>query len=534
MSEHPDPSILHEQLRVRDDGADRRQGGGRLPDAGAAAQPIQAKTREPQPRGALERPGRPIDHAEAARRFLAAPEHLNFHDERLWDLRTKRDRQMRGLPEWEELRRLASAIKEHTLTHLDAYLEQFEAAATANGVHVHWAKDGAEHNAIVLGILRDHHARTLIKSKSMLTEECGMRHFLTEAGITVTETDLGERIQQLDNEAPSHVVVPSVHKLRSDVSDLFARTLGTQPGNDDPHYLAESQRMTTRPLILEADAGMTGGNFIVAETGAVVTCTNEGNADLSANTPKLHIASVGIEKLVPRTEHLGVFIRLLSRSALGSPITQYTSHFRAPRRGAAMHVVLVDNGRSARLALDEFWTSLKCIRCGACMNTCPVYRRSGGLSYGFTYSGPIGLVIDPTFDKHKFSNLPFASTLNGSCTNVCPVKINLHEQIYAWRKVMVETHEVPFAKKTAMQAAGVVLGNPKLYRAAIATADKALYSLPRFALYTRLNAWGRGRENPQAPGESFHVWWAKNRATKGRATKDRVTKNRGGGRETTS
>jgi len=485
----------------------------------AAREAQSPAAREAQPKGASD-PGRGrIDHAEAAKRFIAAPEHLKFHDERLWDIRTKRDRQMHGIPEWEELRRLASAIKEHTLSHLDIYLEQFEATAKANGVHVHWAKDGAEHNEVVLGLLRDHGAKTLIKSKSMLTEECGMRQALAEAGIKTTETDLGERIQQLDNEAPSHVVMPAVHKLRSDVSDVFARTLGTEKGNNDIHYLAESQRMTTRPLILEADAGLTGGNFIIAETGAVVVCTNEGNADLSANTPKLHIVSVGIEKLLPRTSDLGVFIRLLSRSALGSPITQYTSHFRGPRPGAEMHIVLVDNGRSKRLGMPEFWTSLKCIRCGACMNTCPVYRRSGGLSYGFTYAGPIGLVIDPTFDKHKFSSLPFASTLNGSCSNVCPVKINLHEQIYAWRTVMAESHELPFVKKAAMAAAGALLASPKLFRAAIATTDQALLSLPRFAQYNALNAWGKGRENPQGAGQTFHAWWARNRAGKQGADK---------------
>lgn len=511
-----DRDLLRKDLAASEDASDRGQDGRPLDNAEATSRPIvPAAHREPQPRGAVSRSGRRIDHAEAAERFLAAPEHQTFHDERLWDLRKKRDKQAFAIPEWEELRDLASQIKEHTLTHLDTYLEKFEAAATANGVTVHWAQDGAEHNAIVLGILRDHGAKTLIKSKSMLTEECGMREALTAGGITVTETDLGERIQQLDKEAPSHIVVPAVHKLRSDVAEVFARTLGTEPGNDDIHYLAESQRQTTRPLILDADAGLTGGNFIVAETGAVVTCTNEGNADLSANTPKLHIASVGIEKLVPRTSDLGVFIRLLSRSALGSPITQYTSHFKAARAGAEMHIVLVDNGRSARLGLEKFWTSLKCIRCGACMNTCPVYRRSGGLSYGFTYAGPIGLVIDPTFDRHKFSNLPFASTLNGSCTNVCPTKINLHEQIYAWREVMAKEHEVPFAKKTAMAAAGKVLGNPKLYRAAIGAADSALQHLPRFATYNRFNAWGKGRENPQSPRESFHDWWAQNRGKGG-------------------
>jgi L-lactate dehydrogenase complex protein LldF len=473
--------------------------------------------REPQPQGAIIKDGRRIDHAEAAARFLAAPEHQSFHDDRLWQVRKKRDLQAASIDEWEELRELASQIKAHTLTHLDTYLEQFEAAAQKNGVTVHWAKDGAEHNAIVLGILRDYGARRLIKSKSMLTEECGMREALSAAGIEITETDLGERIQQLDQEAPSHIVMPAVHKLRRDVSDVFARTLGTDANNDDIHYLAESQRVTTRPLILEADAGLTGGNFAIAETGAIVTCTNEGNADLSVNTPKLHIASVGIEKLIPRVNDLGVFIRLLSRSALGSPITQYTSHFRAPRPGAAMHIVLVDNGRAARLGLEKFWTSLKCIRCGACMNTCPVYRRSGGLSYGFTYAGPIGLVIDPTFDKFKFSNLPFASTLNGSCTNVCPVKINLHEQIYAWREELAATHDLPFAKRAAMAAAGAVLGNPRLYRTAIKAADSALRYLPRFATMSRLNAWSRGRENPEPVKQTFHDWWALNRKVDKRA-----------------
>ncbi|MCX8252569.1 Lactate utilization protein B [Beijerinckiaceae bacterium RH AL1] len=496
--------------------SERGQDGRRLQHAEGASHRIEADQRERQVKVAPVRQGRRIDHAEAAKRFIAAPEHLKFHDDRLWDMRKKRDAQAHAMPEWEELRGLASRIKEHTLTHLDLYLEQFEAAAKANGVTVHWAADGAEHNRIVLGLLRDHGARTLIKSKSMLTEECGMREHLVENGIEITETDLGERIQQLDSEAPSHIVVPSVHKLRRDVAEVFARTLGTDPTNDDAHYLAESQRQTTRPRILEADAGLTGCNFAVAETGSVVTCTNEGNADLSANTPNLHIASVGIEKLIPRVSDLAVFIRLLSRSALGSPITQYTSHFKAPRKGAEMHIVLVDNGRSARLGMEKFWTSLKCIRCGACMNTCPVYRRSGGLSYGFTYAGPIGLVIDPTFDKHRFSNLPFASTLNGSCTNVCPTKINLHEQIYAWREVMAKEHEVPFAKKAAMAAAGAVLANPKLYRAAITMADGALANLPRFATYSKVNAWGRGRENPAPPRESFHDWWAKNRQGKER------------------
>jgi len=469
---------------------------------------------EPQPRGARNKGNRPIDQAEAAERFLAAPHHQKQHDERLWTLRQRRDDQMWSMPEWEQMRTLASAIKEHTLSHLDTYLEMFETNAKANGVVVHWAKDAAEHNSIVQRVLERRGARTLIKSKSMLTEECGLRADLAKAGVEVIETDLGERIQQLDGEDPSHVVVPAVHKLRTDVAKVFAATIGSDPDNDDPHHLAGAQRDATRPLILNADAGMTGANFLVAETGAVVVCTNEGNADLCANIPDLHIVSVGIEKLIPRSEDLAIFVRMLSRSALGSPITQYTSHFRGPRQGGEMHVVLVDNGRSERLGMEEFWTSLKCIRCGACMNTCPVYRRSGGLSYGATYSGPIGLIIDPTFNARKYSNLPFASTLNGSCTNVCPVKINIHEQIYAWRKVLVRKHETPFVKRAAMKAAGAVLARPAVYRATVERTNEALASLPRFAIYNGLNAWGKNREMPHPPAETFHQWFIKNRGGK--------------------
>jgi L-lactate dehydrogenase complex protein LldF len=456
-----------------------------------------------------------IDHAEASSKFIKAKDHLEFHDRRLWDLRQKRDRETASIPEWEELRTLASAIKEHTLTHLADYLEEFERNAQANGVTVHWARDASEHNQVVLQILEARSARTLVKAKSMLTDECEMRPFLEKRGIEVMETDLGERIQQLDNEPPSHIVVPAVHKLRTDVSRVFAETIGTDAKNSDVHYLAESQRQHTRPYFLKADAGMVGANFAVAETGTVVVCTNEGNADLSMNLPKLQIASIGIEKMIPRIEHLGVFIRMLSRNALGSPITQLTSHFRVPREGTEMHIVLVDNGRSERLGMADFWYSLKCIRCGACMNTCPVYRRSGGLSYGATYSGPIGVIIDPTFNLRKFSALPFASTLNGSCTSVCPVRINIHEQIYKWRQIIAERHQLPFVKQEAMQIAGKVLGSPKLYRAAVEAIGTGVERLPRFMLYNPLNAWGRQRDVPGAPASTFRQWYIKNRTRKG-------------------
>ncbi|QNT69200.1 lactate utilization protein B [Defluviicoccus vanus] len=453
-----------------------------------------------------------IDHAEAASHFIAAKDNEAFHDKRLWDLRQKRDRIRDEIPEWQALRDLASVIKEHALSHLAGYLEQFETQAKLNGAQVHWALDAADHNHIVGEILAARGVKTLVKSKSMLTDECELRPHLERRGITVVETDLGERIQQLDDEPPSHIVVPAVHKLRGDVAEVFADTIGTDRKNDDPHYLSEQARLNLRPYFLDAEAGMTGANFIVAETGSVVVCTNEGNADLSANLPPLHIVSVGIEKVIPRLADLAVFIRMLSRSALGSPITQYTSHFRQPRPGSEMHIILVDNGRSERLGLADFWTSLKCIRCGACMNTCPVYRRSGGLSYGAIYSGPIGIILNPTQDLRKYSNLPYASTLNGSCTNVCPVKINIHEQIYKWRRVMSEHDQLPFAKKTAMKIASRLLSDPKAYRRTIAATDAALEYLPRFLLYTRFNAWGKQRENPATPDQTFYGWYLKHRS----------------------
>jgi L-lactate dehydrogenase complex protein LldF len=453
-----------------------------------------------------------IDQAKNAEAFIEDRTHEQHLDKLLWMMRTRRDEAASRVPEWEKLRDLASQIKEHTLSNLAHYLEMFESRAKANGVTVHWAQDAAEHNQIVYQILSDRKVDALIKSKSMLTEECDTRRFLENRGIRVSETDLGERIQQLDDEPPSHIVAPAWHKTAQDIANLFARIYGSDKDKTDPVYLAHVMRENTRPLIEQAKAGMTGANFAVAETGAIVTVTNEGNADLSAHTPELRICSVGLEKIIPKTEHLAVFIRLLTRSATGNAITQYTSHFRAPRQNGEMHIILVDNGRSSRLGMEKFWPSLKCIRCAACMNTCPVYRRSGGLSYGSTYMGPIGIIMMPTFEIRRYSELPFSSTLNGSCTNVCPVKINIHEQIYAWREVMEEKHQIPLVKKEAMRVAGQVLSHPVLYRIAARSTETSLKILPRFALYNHLNAWGRHRENPHPVKETFHDWYKKNRS----------------------
>jgi L-lactate dehydrogenase complex protein LldF len=460
---------------------------------------------------------RATDRARDVLAFLEDEAHERAFDTLIWGLRERRDAAAREVPEWEELRTLASQVKEHTLSNLGHYLEMFEESATRNGATVHWARDAHEHNQIVYELLSSHGAQRLMKSKSMLTEECDLRPFLQRRGIEVTETDLGERIQQLDDQPPSHIVGPAFQKTPQDVAELFHRIYGSDPGRADPVYLARVMREHTRPLILAADAGMTGANFAVAQTGAIVTVTNEGNADLSGNVPKLRICSVGIEKIVPGNAELAVFIRLLTRSATGERITQYTSHFTKPRAGGEMHIVLVDNGRSSRLADERFWPSLKCIRCGACMNTCSVYRRSGGLSYGATYMGPIGIIMMPAADIRPYHELPFASTINGSCSNVCPVQINIHEQIYEWRELMDDAGQFSTTKKAAIKVAGAVLSNPRAYRAAAASGLVALRVLPHFALYNRLNAWGRHRDLPAPPRETFHQWYPR---THGRAEDD--------------
>lgn len=272
-------------------------------------------------------------------------------------------------------------------------------------------------------------------------------------------------------------------------------------------------RKNARPRFLAAGAGMTGGNFAIAETGTFVVCTNEGNADIGAAVPPLHIASIGIEKLLPRLEDLGVFLRLLSRNAVGPPLTQYSSHFTGPRKNGEMHIVLVDNGRSRRLGMGDFWHSLKCIRCGACMNTCPVYRRSGGLAYGATYSGPIGVILDPTFDEYEYNELPFHSSLCGSCSDVCPVKIDISDQILKWRRVMAEKGYLPLAKRLSFALAGHIFGRPEQYHAAERISGPAEKYAPHFLLYNRLlNPWVRDRELPQIAKQTFREWYLANRS----------------------
>lgn len=452
-----------------------------------------------------------VDHPAKAARFNADVARTDWHDESLWFVREKRDRAAAQVPEWEALRETASQIKEHTLSRLDDYLVQFEQEAQKNGIHVHWAKDGEEHNRIVHGILQNHGAERVVKSKSMLTEECHLNPYLEGHGIEVVDTDLGERIVQFAAEAPSHIVMPAIHFKKEEIGALFHEKLGTDKGNADPQYLAEAARQHLRARFLAADAAITGVNFAVAETGGFVVCTNEGNADLGVHLAPVHIACMGVEKLIPKAEHLGVFLRLLARSATGQAMTIYTSHFHRAHEGAELHVVIVDNGRSEQLGRVDFRASLKCIRCGACMNTCPIYRRSGGHSYGTAVPGPIGSILMPGRDLRRFSLLPFASTLCGSCSAVCPVKIDIHEQLYKWRQIVAKERHLPARKRWAMRLAGRVLGSLRLYRTGGRLARRLLRFLPDKLVYNRFNAWGRRRDLPEPPKESFRDWYHQNR-----------------------
>jgi len=449
-------------------------------------------------------------HAGLAEKFNQDEQRVEWHDETLWWVRAKRDKAAHSLPEWEDLRETASNIKNNVLANLSEYLVAFEKNALQNNIQLHWAVDAEEHNRIVKSILLKHGATQIVKSKSMLTEECHLNDYLQKQGIEVIDTDLGERIVQLAGEAPSHIVLPCIHKKKEEIGDLFHIHLGTPAGNADPEFLTAAARLHLREKFLTRKVAITGVNFAVAETGEFVVCTNEGNADMGAHLADVHIACMGIEKIIPQRKHLGIFLRLLTRSATGQPITTYSSHFKKPRPGQEMHLVLVDNGRSRQLGREDFRNSLKCIRCGACMNTCPVYRRSGGHSYHTAIAGPIGSILAPNLNMKEYADLPFASTLCGSCTNVCPVKIDIHDQLYKWRQVLVKAGHVPLVKTVSMQGMALTFSNPNIYKMA-GKAGKWFMKKTPFLVNNNLNPWYKQREMPEPLKESFHDWYQKNR-----------------------
>lgn len=452
------------------------------------------------------------NHAAASAAFIADDARTNWHDETLWFVRQKRDKAANQLPDWEHLRNMASHIKDHTLSNLDTYLKAFETNAIKNNITVHWAADATMHNEIIYDIILKNQIQKVVKSKSMLTEECHLNPFLMERGIEVVDTDLGERIVQFRGETPSHIVLPAIHLKKEDVSNTFYQHLGTEKGNNNPQYLTEAARNHLREKFVQSQLAITGVNFAVAETGAIVVCTNEGNADLGVHAADIHIACMGIEKIIPSTHHLGIFLRLLARSATGQPITTYSSHFNRPAAGKQMHIVIVDNGRTSQLAKPDFRNALKCIRCAACFNTCPVYRRSGGHSYHTTVAGPIGSILSPNMDMKANSDLPFASTLCGSCSNVCPVKIDIHQQLWKWRQTLMANGYGGASKKISMQVMATVLSRPGLYRFAGKVANKLMQSFPWLFNNKKLNPWYKQRDMPAVPKESFRDWYKKNNA----------------------
>lgn len=361
-------------------------------------------------------------------------------------VRNDRGRSLRllELPDSDGLRTLAGDIKQHTLDNLDYYLEQFQRNVEKKGGTVHFASDGAHARKIVFDIIKNANCSKVIKSKSMASEEIELSHVMEAAGIDVVETDLGEFIVQIDHDKPSHIVTPIIHKDVKSIATLFHNYFKT-PYTENPEELTKQARIYLRDKFRQADLGMTGGNFLVAETGDVVTVENEGNVRQSMTTPRVLISFVGIEKVVPRLTDLSIFLKLLARSATGQPMTVYSSVFGGTRLAgekdgpAEFHIVLMDNGRTEILASEEYRETLRCIRCGACLNACPIYRKIGGHSYGSVYPGPIGALLTPMFkglEEHK--DLPNASSLCGACYDACPVKINIPKHLINLRRDMVK------------------------------------------------------------------------------------------------
>lgn len=411
-----------------------------------------------------------------------------------------------NLPNWEPLRNQARAIKDEVLLHLDRYLEEFVHHAESRGAKIHWARDAAEANAIICRLAGERHARVIVKSKSMTTEETQLNAALEAAGMQVVETDLGEYIIQLARETPSHILAPAIHKTRGQVSELFAAELGTPP-TDDIAQLTRIARTTLRDRFAAADVGISGVNFGVAETGTIVIVENEGNIRLTTSLPRTHIAVMGIEKVIPRFADLNVFLKLLPRSGSGQRVTTYQSfitgtklrpHDEGPEE---LHIVLLDNGRSRMLAHPVTRQSLACIRCGACLNSCPVYQQIGGHAYGSVYQGPIGAVITPQLmGIEKTSQLPYASSLCGACREVCPVKIDI-PQLLLHLRAEIAPRKGGIGERLAFKLWARIMTNTTLYR----LSSFAGRVIQGFVPLSR--AWTSGRDLRPIEAKSFHDLW---------------------------
>jgi L-lactate dehydrogenase complex protein LldF len=435
--------------------------------------------------------------------------------------RRQRDAAAAEVPQWEHLRTTAAAIKDHTLAHLDRYLTELESRITALGGVVHWATDAADARRIIVDLARRRGVRRIVKSKSMTTEEIYLNPALEREGISVVETDLGEYIVQLAGETPSHIVAPVIHKSTEAVSELFTARLGA-PRSDRPEDLAGVARRTLRTEFLAADMGISGVNFAVAETGTVVVVENEGNARLTTSRPRLHVAVMGIEKVIPRLVDLGVMLRLLARSSTGQRASVYVSLLTGPRRAGEpdgpdeLHLVMIDNGRTRLLADPDLRDALRCIRCGACLNVCPVFERAGGHAYGSVYSGPIGAVITPAYEGlDRAGELPFASTLCGACAEVCPVKIDLPSMLAELRGRAVRAGRVTLLDRLFARAWTMVMASPARLRILGAIGRLVQRVVVRDGRIDRLpyplSGWTAHRTAPPLASRSFRAWWAAER-----------------------
>lgn len=413
--------------------------------------------------------------------------------------------------DWQALRQAAHDVKAFVLANLDTLLIQLEAQLVAKGFHVLWAKDAAEANQHVLNISKEHNVRSAVKAKSMLSEELNLNHFLAKHGIEAIETDLGEYIVQLAGQRPTHIVMPALHLSAADIGRLFADKLG-EPYTDVHQDLTMIARKHLRDKFLSADLGISGANFAVAETGTLAILENEGNIGLSTSVPKIHVALVGIEKVLPKLEHLPLFLNMLPRMGTGQTLTSYTHFINGPASGRKIYVILVDNGRTKALALPKHRKILHCIRCGYCMNNCPVYRNVGGWAYGWIYPGPLGAVITPLFlGTKKAGQLPFACSLCGACSETCPVKIDLSHQIVRLRQRVIA--EKPLIKKPVDQIIWrgykIVMNCSQRYRLFMSALCLGTKFVPFLPIHPYLlGAWTKGRAVPQPPKDgAFRIWW---------------------------
>jgi L-lactate dehydrogenase complex protein LldF len=438
----------------------------------------------------------------------------------------KRYKAVKGLDEFEELRENAKEIKDHTLKHLDLYLAAYEAKVKASGGHVHFAVDAAEARAITLEICRKVGAKTVTKGKSMITEEVGLNDYLVENGITPVETDLGEYIIQLRGERPSHIIAPAVHLNQSQIESDFRRVhthLEKDRDLTEKTALLTEARAVLRDRFLAADVGITGANFLIAETGTSIIVTNEGNGDLTQILPKVHIVMTSIEKVVPTLEDVSQILRLLARSATGQEMSVYTTLSTGPRRPQDVdgpgeyHVILLDNGRSSMLG-GEFQDMLRCIRCAACMNHCPVYHQIGGHAYGWIYPGPMGSVLSPSLiGVDEAGHLPNASTFCGRCESVCPMKIPLPKMMRHWREREFERNLNPAMTRYGLGLWAFFARRPKLYglatRAAMKLMSLAARGKGRFSWLPAASGWTKTRDFAAPQGETFQARWKRERGT---------------------